>query len=1506
MKKILQTLLGLAASVLLWSNIKSITDFGDAVAILQEINNETPFDCEFYSDTPLSDQVSLAGQVVSGRIIRLRSARFESRPYLRAVYAEGLLRLVADGDNPDDPAAHFMLQQYVRDDGSSRLGIRTCLPFHTGQGVLVGWMGTGEVYFINTIINNDDQKWSQWNLLTDPGRAERIWLQNMWTNGYLEAGPRFDQTRVEGDIHAASKMQGDGEGKEWCDPWLDMASMPDGVMRIGTPLRAAQPTAASELEIEIVADPEFPEVFKPLAGGLGFCVSAQGDHTCIIGGKGEAYYIGVNDKKWMPLSKFQGSEKKNRVGGLKVVSIGQDKTLYALNQQGQLFAYSWPQGTWLAQGTQTFDCISVANSKNIWGITTDKKILQKTDSGWNEVLALPNGYPTVISVGIDGTVWLVSSDQKLYTWYENFWLDPSSSLEAISVSVGDANNVAILSPLYEPKRLIPGKDLQNWQSINAVFSSLAITSQGRVVALSGAVSDDGLQVLQGNLIQDSDIEPKNSFDPTPYRWPKRINGARIPASSSMDLARLGFTTKTGAGKFNGIVFKRNPEIRGYSYMKPEIDFVRGTYLSLGSMWGRGYAWLEKSFSTPGSATLVFRARTKAEGDLHVVFGEKVGNECLYRVIIGGDGNKVSTVLKAGETQVENPVTVDRDPRAATLPGAYELYWVSIDNGLIMAGRGFPGQNVFMARRDAHPPVTKNGVSLVRNVGFSSFKSIDPIAVEITEVVTMPALTFKTPGRVLTMDEATYTLKKSDASTWTPHQFRTPGEGGVIFYLQGQGKVRIRLGDDAKDAINQFNGYEVILSSQGPVLSQIRRNQVGKNTLVFENKLYGTPFNNSQPTAYWMSCNKGQVTVGYGAYGENAFMVWEDPNPLRDLKRVGFTCVEGQATITGVNLAPPLELGFADPQVSYQKQYDQFKMPTSLIVVEPIRLQMTQVGSSLRLINKLTNKSYAVGAAAGVGKTIPYRLSVLTDGSATYEQLNAGTETKQRIATMAGAMVLQGTANLIAMMAPGFALGGPIGIGVGLALGAGGIAAGVGAGKLQSSIEYAKTKDTEYVFTEDYKLPTPTGTNITSTMQQNKIRAQAELDKADLLSPETPDGFLALVKAYQNVVLYARNAFVADDEFIKAKVFSGLDQLAAYYQDKPLSMYNDLLNLFISAYNNMYLIDPLNPEDLARRQAWSLAMTDISTQLFAQANAKGITVQGLYGQYLWFNQPLPEEGRGLLTFEAKGLSDIMIAFSPEPFTNARNSDSELYELAIGAVDNTKTLIRDKSLAKSPMIVFTAEELRKSYLASHPGSKNIQNGMATPREFSTYAINIHDGRIAFWQNDEGDIPLFEWQDPYPLPGVTTVGLSCWNTAVTFRNVQVAPSLLSESAPRPEDEVATETPENEVATDRPEDEVATQSPENEVAPEEPERQIAQNTGSMGASFVRSSQTLLPLSVIGQQQAAAEAAAQEEAVQAAQVNTQAQQAAASTSDQPLLMQRTAGYEMQAAQMGHVMGGRR
>lgn len=65
--------------------------------------------------------------------------------------------------------------------------------------------------------------------------------------------------------------------------------------------------------------------------------------------------------------------------------------------------------------------------------------------------------------------------------------------------------------------------------------------------------------------------------------------------------------------------------------------------------------------------------------------------------------------------------------------------------------------------------------------------------------------------------------------------------------------------------------------------------------------------------------------------------------------------------------------------------------------------------------------------------------------------------------------------------------------------------------------------------------------------------------------------------------------------------------------------------------------------------------------------------------------------------------------------------------------------------------------------------------SPAGFTPCWISYQDGCIAVGTGPVGSSLSFMWQDPEPaIPGIKHVGLSCWDTHVSYRDVQLLPAL------------------------------------------------------------------------------------------------------------------------------------
>ena len=207
-----------------------------------------------------------------------------------------------------------------------------------------------------------------------------------------------------------------------------------------------------------------------------------------------------------------------------------------------------------------------------------------------------------------------------------------------------------------------------------------------------------------------------------------VNGKQVPKGRSYDGLRL-----------NNIPKPPDPgiEFKGIGYN--EIPFKTGEIVALQPLDSIGFAWLDEEFAK-GQVTVVFQAKADM-GDIQVVFGQGIAKDYTYKVVIGGNNNTESLIVK--QDVVKSKVTQEENPDAMAgiletqESEAYPQYWVCYNNGLIIVGKGVPGDNIFLSWRDPDfdPFVSK--------VGFSSNK----VEVRYTNIQLLPALVTVPPTSV---------------------------------------------------------------------------------------------------------------------------------------------------------------------------------------------------------------------------------------------------------------------------------------------------------------------------------------------------------------------------------------------------------------------------------------------------------------------------------------------------------------------------------------------------------------------------------------------------------------------------------------------------------------------------------------------------------------------------------------------------------------------------------------
>ncbi len=208
------------------------------------------------------------------------------------------------------------------------------------------------------------------------------------------------------------------------------------------------------------------------------------------------------------------------------------------------------------------------------------------------------------------------------------------------------------------------------------------------------------------------------------------------------------------------------------------------------------------------------------------------------------------------------------------------------------------------------------------------------------------------------------------------------------------------------------------------------------------------------------------------------------------------------------------------------------------------------------------------------------------------------------------------------------------------------------------------------------------------------------------------------------------------------------------------MTETVINLFLDARQNPYLLNNRVSDDRNRAKMWSGWIQDLAGSALTSTPSQPFTLNPMFGEYLWFQDPhtLPMSQNGSVFFEAEGLNDIFVGLISDP-QDVRNTEADVYEIVFGGNNNTKSFARIKSLGRS-VVEISAQDNPAAAL--------------TPLTKETFWISIKDGHLTAGKGAWGEGKLLEWTDPYPISGVRYVGLSTWNSPVTFSSIYFGPAV------------------------------------------------------------------------------------------------------------------------------------
>ncbi len=270
---------------------------------------------------------------------------------------------------------------------------------------------------------------------------------------------------------------------------------------------------------------------------------------------------------------------------------------------------------------------------------------------------------------------------------------------------------------------------------------------------------------------------------------------------SIEIVKLGLSGNLGSGEtisVNMPAYKKEPKVAGYA--KDKIDqFGVDTIVTLNPLKNNGVAWLEESLKTPNKTGLLFRAKANDDGNIQVYLGTSLTLDYIWKVVIGGGNNSSSYILKKefiGGSSVEKKVYEvfkAQNPIACAVPGQYQPYWLTIDDGLIMLGVGQSiGENIILCWKDfdQREPVSRIGFG-------SNEKPISYAEVLITNPIKLKNVNNFYYQSEQPQEGSNKLLSMQKNNQVIPIELKVPGNACLSFNVKGSTNVYLFEDDSNK-------------------------------------------------------------------------------------------------------------------------------------------------------------------------------------------------------------------------------------------------------------------------------------------------------------------------------------------------------------------------------------------------------------------------------------------------------------------------------------------------------------------------------------------------------------------------------------------------------------------------------------------------------------------------------------------------------------------------------------
>jgi hypothetical protein len=852
-------------------------------------------------------------------------------------------------------------------------------------------------------------------------------------------------------------------------------------------------------------------------------------------------------------------------------------------------------------------------------------------------------------------------------------------------------------------------------------------------------------------------------------------------SETAPIEREGMIIGPGAfSEVTDIYVAQQPEMKGHGFEKID-DFGPEKSVALSSFFADGYAWLEQSMLYPWKCTLLFKAKPGDDGNVRIALGTATGTDAEYLIVIGDDNNTVSRMYKqrsftAGQgnsdIKFEPVVTVvpkkgiPSEVMPCVRPGRFESFWVSLNNGFIVVGKGEPGVGIIMAWKDQN-------YKLVNKIGFSAYGT-ETVYQDVQQIDYPMVSKVPFDTSYVTID-GNVALGKGNSPAWLKLPLSPADAGALNFTVKGDGDFRICFVQDPKLVEGPANkGYDIIFGAQG--VSICRHENPQDVVVTSDIKI-------DRSKKVWASLYKGMILIGQGPVGTDPFLFWQDwfgrdESVLQGIARIGFASGAGTVALSDVAIWPEVEIGFGDVKTQYEKEGIEFvPIKGALEVVAPFWYRGVQDGPLVRVRELFLNGLKRLESTPRPGATYTYDFSITPDGIAQFTLIGMQ-KSPEELATQRNQILRTRSAEATEFSATVLSRSGVEAASASLAVGlSAGMLGGAILSRVLAATDEAKLSEIQSL-AQRYIPPPEQITRSTAQLQAPSMAIQvAKKNVEDGLAVAASLGLEQKLEKYKDI-LDNVIGFACLEGASKSRIIGGINAVYEEVTGRELDnstygLYGDLFTVLLKAYSNPFLIDRMDNKEAQQRREWYLRANGIFRDVYKRPSVQGdrgidITFKD---EYLWLPESFKVPGQGLFVCEVKADSDAFIGFagSSDP---TRNMSKPMYEIVIGKWSNTKTEISRKHLG-DPVISFDQ--------SISTDDKPYDQLALDPLGFQVYWINVDDGKITIGRGlpdvAKKIIELQQiatWKDPYPAQQVKAIGLSSWNAGVTVRNLMVYPAL------------------------------------------------------------------------------------------------------------------------------------